>query len=111
MKRQTSMMITIIIIFSIMSIVQLVPVTNADLSDENALQSHGPIVISNNLGFNILNGVSSEIGTKDDPYIIENWKITVDKETVIYIVRGSMKYDNKFRPYISLRFCIVSHLR
>ena len=63
--------ILITVIFPILS----VPDTTGDLSNPSSLKTHNPIFIQSDSQFTVLNGVVKGSGTKNNPHIIENWKI------------------------------------
>ena len=48
---------------------------NTTIKYNNKLRVHSPILINGNEGFTSNNGVRQGSGTKEDPYIISNWKI------------------------------------
>jgi len=51
---------------------------------------HAPISINSNLDFTYINGVTSGLGTKDEPYIIENWEINAKSKNGISIQNTSL---------------------
>ena len=68
---------------------------------------HSPIYIEGNDEFTPENGVVSGNGTKENPYIIEGWKINASNATgieivnanVYFIIRNCYIYNGKFRHH------------
>ena len=54
-------------------------------STEAGSVPHGPIVISDDAGFNSTNGVVSGTGTASDPYVIRDWSINASDEPGLFI--------------------------
>ncbi|MEW6070669.1 MAG: hypothetical protein AB1485_08630, partial [Candidatus Thermoplasmatota archaeon] len=52
--------------------------SNIETKSFTTLQSHEPIYIHGNDEFVKMNGIIAGSGVKDDPYIIEGWKIKVE---------------------------------
>jgi parallel beta-helix repeat protein len=83
------------------------PNGTCDLIDPGLLTLHPPIYIVGNNQFTNANGVVSGSGTKNDPYIIENWEINASNDNGIeiksttayfiirncYIHNGSYSYE------------------
>ena len=71
----------------------------------NDYTPHPPIIIEGNYDFTPENGVVAGNGTKDNPYIIEGWKINAKNATGIkivntdayFIIRNCYIYDGIFR--------------
>lgn len=74
---------------------------SAKSSSSSAPVSHAPIFVGNNSSFTPANGVTSGSGTKNNPYIIENWEIDAGSGTGIQISSTSV--------YFILRNCKVTN--
>ena len=57
-----------------------------------ALTQHAPIYIDGNAGFTSANGVVSGLGTKNDPYIIENWEISAENSIGIFVTNTTARF-------------------
>ena len=86
-KPQISIFIILIIFISIFPILPVDKVSSdiENLNQMMTLKPYSTIDISDNSGFNSTNGVVSGIGTKINPYIIENWSINATKDNGINI--------------------------
>jgi len=77
MRRILPLIIAVTIIFSGLTVHFWPPEDiEGKLSNQSALTNRSTIVIDGDSNFTTANGVSSGTGTSDDPYIIENWKIS-----------------------------------
>ncbi len=81
-----------ILILPILFTIYSVPTSSGDLSDSSALQSHGTIYINGNSQFRTANGVVSGGGTKNNPYIIENWSIDASSNIGIKIQNTNVHF-------------------
>ncbi len=97
-KRQITIFIIVILGVTLFPIFQFPP-SAGDLSNPSVLVPHNPISINGDSGFTSTNGVVSGAGTKNDPYIIENWSISASTTIGIYI------YDTSV--YFIIRNCYI----
>ncbi len=97
-----SKVISIMLVVSLLILIfPVLPNQNAsgDLINPSALVNHNTIVISGNSDFTSANGVVSGAGTKNDPYIIENWSISASSNYGIYIASTNV--------YFIIRNCYI----
>lgn len=76
-----------LLIIALLIVISLT-ITNQSRSEEdkeNTLTNHSPIFINGNSNFTSANGVKGGDGSKNNPYIIENWIISGDKKNGIEI--------------------------
>jgi parallel beta-helix repeat protein len=66
-----------------------------------ALTQHAPIIINGNADFTATNGVADGSGTKNDPYIIQNWAISAENAQGIEISNTT--------SYFIVRNCLVEN--
>ena len=104
-----------IVVILFITIFPRFPITHVsgDLSNPSELIKHSPINITNNSQFNSTNGVRFGNGSKNNPYIIENWSIDayyddgiwIENTDAYFIIRNCYIYNgntkNRFRYGIS----------
>jgi parallel beta-helix repeat protein len=78
-------LVFIVIMLFLAGFSPLCPTASGDLTDPTALTDHSAISIKSNSEFNTSNGVVAGIGTKTNPYIIENWTLSSNKSTALHI--------------------------
>ncbi len=88
-----SLLLVVLVSFSLVLIVGPSP------GRAQGLQPHDPILISSNSGFTSANGVTSGLGTFDQPYIISDWEITANTTAGIHI-RNTDKFFTISNVYI-----------
>ncbi len=73
-----------VMLLSLMALVMLWGVTNAD----ERLESRSPITILSDTDFTADNGVRNGAGTVDDPYIISDWSIDADQGSYCILIEN-----------------------
>ena len=112
-SRQISIILVIMLIVTIIPIITI-PTISGDLLDTSALKSHGIIHINGNSQFTSSNGVISGAGSKNNPYIIENWSIDakgtnhgiwIENTNSYFVIRNCFIYNatDRYRCGIFLR--------
>jgi len=79
-----------------------IPIPKMVLNDNGDYIPRGSIEINGNYEFNETNGVTGGSGTEEDPYILEDWKlteITIRDTTAYFIVRNCYLTEVDEYPY------------
>jgi parallel beta-helix repeat protein len=100
-KRQTTIFIFILLLGTLIPSIQM-PESTGDLSDPSVLINHNPIYINGDSQFTSGNGVIGGNGTKENPYMIENWSI------VLYNFEKGIHIKNTDDYFIIKNCCIYN---
>ncbi len=90
-RRRTTIFVVVILLGTLIPIFNI-PESSGGLSDPSSLTNHSYIHINGNNGFNSTNGVVRGNGTKENPYVIENWSIDAKLKDGIKIENTNLSF-------------------